>query len=90
VDREPVEYPPDTWRGVLAGLHIKHFGDIPVRVKVTWTDGTEGEVNAWTSQWTHTRVCVYASRHRRITRSGCEPQRSGGADRADVDEFRKW
>jgi hypothetical protein len=34
-------------------------GDIPVTVKVTWTDGTEGDVNAWTSQWTHTYVCVF-------------------------------
>jgi hypothetical protein len=33
VDREPVEYPPDTWRGELAGLHIKHVGDIPVTVR---------------------------------------------------------
>jgi hypothetical protein len=30
----------------------------PVTVKVTWTDGTEGEVNGWTSQWTRTHVCV--------------------------------
>jgi hypothetical protein len=30
-----------------------------VTVKVTWTDGTDGEVNAWTSQWTHTHVCVF-------------------------------
>jgi hypothetical protein len=35
VDREPVEYPPDKWRGELEGLHIKHVGDIPVTVKVT-------------------------------------------------------
>jgi hypothetical protein len=55
VDREPVEYP-DTWRGELAGLHIKHVGDIPVTVKVTWTDGSEGEVKAWISQWSHTHV----------------------------------
>jgi hypothetical protein len=31
----PVEYPPDKWRGELEGLHIKHVGDIPVTVKVT-------------------------------------------------------
>jgi hypothetical protein len=58
VDRQPVEYPPDKWRGELEGLYIKHDGDIPVTVKVTWTDGTEGEVNAWTGQWTRTHVCV--------------------------------
>jgi hypothetical protein len=59
VDREPVEYPPDKWRGELEGLHIKHVGDIPVTVKVSWTDVTEGEVNAWTRQWTHAHVCVF-------------------------------
>jgi hypothetical protein len=58
VERQPVEYPPDKWRGELEGLYIKHDGDIPVTVKVTWTDGTEGEVNAWTGQWTRTHVCV--------------------------------
>ena len=63
------------------GLHIKHAGDIPVTVKVTWTDGTEAEVNAWTSQWTHTTSTSSARRHPRITRSGCERQTSGGADR---------
>jgi hypothetical protein len=55
VSLEPVEYPWTRWGGEPEGLHIKH-GDIPVTVKVTWTDGTEGEVNAWTSQWTHTHV----------------------------------
>ena len=58
VDRQPVEHPPDKWRGELEGLYIKHDGNIPVTVKVTWTDGTEGEVNAWTGQWTRTHVCV--------------------------------
>jgi hypothetical protein len=58
VSLEPVEYPWTRWGGEPEGLHIKH-GDIPVTVKVTWTDGTEGEVNAWTSQWTHTYVCVF-------------------------------
>ena len=59
VDREPVEYPPDKWRGELEGLYLKHDGHrIPVTVKVTWTDGTEGEVNAWTGQWTKTHVYV--------------------------------
>jgi hypothetical protein len=66
--------------GELEGLHIKHVGDIPVTVKVTWTDGTEGEVNAWTSQWTYTDVCV-CRETAPVTRSGCEPQTSGGADR---------
>jgi hypothetical protein len=63
VYREPVEYPPDKWRGELEGLHIKYVGDIPVTVKVTWTDGTEGEVNAWTSQWTNTHAASCARRH---------------------------
>jgi hypothetical protein len=40
-------------------LYIRYGGDpIPVTVRVTWTDGTEGELNAWTSQWTRTHVCV--------------------------------
>ena len=30
-----------------------------VTVKVAWDDGTTGEVNAWTSQWTRAYVCVY-------------------------------
>jgi len=47
------------WRGELEGLPIKHGGDMPVTVKVPWTDGAEGEVNAWTTQWTHTHVCVF-------------------------------
>ena len=52
--------PPDKWRGELEGLHISHNGEsIPVTVRVQWTDGTEGEVSAWTSQWTRTHVCVY-------------------------------
>jgi hypothetical protein len=60
MDRQPVEHPPDKWRGELEGLHISHNGEsIPVTVRVQWTDGTEGEVSAWTSQWTRTHVCVY-------------------------------
>jgi hypothetical protein len=40
-------------------LYVRHGRDpIPVTVRVQWTDGTEGEVNAWTSQWTRTHVCV--------------------------------
>lgn len=27
-------------------------------VRVQWNDGTEGEVNGWTSQWTKSHVCV--------------------------------
>ena len=61
VSLEPVEYPWTRWGGEPEGLHIKH-GDIPVTVKVTWTDGTEGEVNAWTSQWTHTHVASIVGR----------------------------
>jgi hypothetical protein len=39
------------------GHHIRYDGDpVPVTVKVMWTDGTEGEVNGWTSQWTRTHV----------------------------------
>jgi hypothetical protein len=59
VDRQLVEHAPDKWRGELDGLHIRHDGDpIPITVRVQWTDGTEGEVNAWTSQWTCTHVHV--------------------------------
>jgi hypothetical protein len=57
VDRRPIEHEPDKWRGELDGHHIRRDGDpIPVTVKVTWSDGTEGEVNGFTSQWTHARV----------------------------------
>jgi hypothetical protein len=59
VDRQPVEHVPDQWRGEVEGLHIRYDGDpIPVTVRVQWTDGTEGEVNGWTSQWSRTHVCV--------------------------------
>jgi hypothetical protein len=45
MDRQAVEHAPNKWRGELDGLHIGHDGDpIPVIVHVTWTDGTEGEV----------------------------------------------
>jgi hypothetical protein len=33
------------WRGELEGVPIKHGGDMPVTVKVPWTDGAEGEVS---------------------------------------------
>jgi hypothetical protein len=80
VDRQPVEHAPDKWRGELDGPHISHNGEsIPVTVRVQWTDGTDGEVNAWTSQWTALTSASTAKRRRRITRSGCEPQTSGGA-----------
>jgi hypothetical protein len=60
VDRQPVEHVPDQWRGEVDGHHIRYGLDpIPVTVRVQWTDGTEGEVNGWTSQWTRTHVCVY-------------------------------
>ena len=59
VDRRPIEQEPDQWSGELDGHHIRRDGDpIPVTVKVTWSDGTEGEVNGFTSQWTPTHVCV--------------------------------
>ena len=46
MDRQPVEHRPDKWRGEYDGHHIRYGGDpIPVTVKVTWDDGTEGEVN---------------------------------------------
>jgi hypothetical protein len=52
-----------------ATLYVRHGADpIPVTVRVQWTDGTEGEVNAWTSQWTRTHVCVY-----RETAPPCHP-----------------
>jgi hypothetical protein len=47
-------------------------------VKVTWTDGTEGEVNGWTSLWTRTDVCVVRETAPPYHRSGCGPQTSGG------------
>jgi hypothetical protein len=61
---------------VWTGNPVRH-GDppIPVTVKVTWDDGTTGEVNAWTGQWTKTHVYVYRKRRRRTTGSGCEPAR---------------
>jgi hypothetical protein len=41
MDRQPVEHPPDKWRGELDRLHIGHNGEsIPVTVHVQWTDGT--------------------------------------------------
>ena len=59
VERQPIEHKPDRWAGDLDGLHIRHDGDrIPVTVRVQWSDGTEGEVNGWTSQWTKSHVCV--------------------------------
>jgi hypothetical protein len=60
MDRQPIEHAPDKWCGELDGNHIGHNGEsIPVTVRVQWTDGTEGEVNAWTSQRARTQVCVY-------------------------------
>jgi hypothetical protein len=59
VDRQPVEHVPHKWRGELDGLHIRRDGDPSRSVRVQWTDGTEGEVNGWTSQWTESHVCVY-------------------------------
>ncbi len=57
--RQPVEDAPDKWRGEYEGHYIRYDGDpIPVTVKVTWDDGTQGEVNGWTSQWTRTHVSV--------------------------------
>jgi hypothetical protein len=44
--------------GELDGHYIPRDGDpIPVTVHVQWTDGTEGKVNGWTSQWTTSHVC---------------------------------
>lgn len=52
----------ERWAGDPDGLHIRHDGNsIPVTVRVQLTDGTEGEVNDWTSQWTRTHVCVVRS-----------------------------
>jgi hypothetical protein len=45
----------------------------PVTVRVQWTDGTEGEVNGWTSQWTGTHVCVYRESAPPYHPVGCEP-----------------
>jgi hypothetical protein len=60
MDRQPVEHKPDKWAGDLDGLYVSHGSPpIPVTVKVTWTDGTTGEVNAWTSQWTKSHVSVH-------------------------------
>jgi hypothetical protein len=56
--REIVEQTPDRLAGELEGLHIRHGDPIAVTVRVEWSDGTRGEVNGWTSQWTRTHVCV--------------------------------
>jgi hypothetical protein len=72
------------------GLHIKHVGDIPVTVKVTWTDGTEAEVNAWTSQWTHTTSTSSARRHPVSPVLGASLRRYAAVPGSDVDKFRKW
>jgi hypothetical protein len=46
-------------RGEFAGHHIAHNQPpIPVTVHVEWTDGGEGELDGWTSQWTRTHVCI--------------------------------
>ena len=60
MDRQPIEDAPDYWKREYEGHHIGHSEPpIPVTVHVRWSDGTEGEVNAWTSQWTHTHVNVF-------------------------------
>ena len=41
------------------GFEPTNGESIPVTVRVQWTDGTEGEVSAWTSQWTRTHVRAY-------------------------------
>jgi hypothetical protein len=59
MERQPVEHPPDKWAGETDGMHILHGDPIPVTVRVQWSDGTDGEVNAFTGQWTKTHVYVY-------------------------------
>jgi hypothetical protein len=44
---------PSIIRPTSGAANIKHDGNIPVTVKVTWIDGT-----AWTGQWTNSHVCV--------------------------------
>jgi hypothetical protein len=59
VYRQPVETHPTSGAvSSTACTSATTATPIPVTVHVTWTDGTEGEVNAWTSQWTRTHVCV--------------------------------
>jgi hypothetical protein len=59
VGHQPVEHLPDRLAGDLDGLYSRHDGPDPVMIRVQWTDGSEGEIDAWTSRWTRTHVCVY-------------------------------
>ena len=47
-------------------------------VRVQWTDGTEEEVNGWTSQWTKSPTSRVVPRNGAASHPfGCEPQTSG-------------
>jgi hypothetical protein len=86
MDGSPSSTHPTSGAASPTAFHIRRHGDpIPVTVHITWTDGMEGEVNGWTSQWTRTHVCVVRESAPRITRSGYGPQTSGGARRAHLD-----
>jgi hypothetical protein len=59
MDGSPSSTHPTSGAASSTAFHIRRHGDpIPVTVHITWTDGMEGEVNGWTSQWTRTHVCV--------------------------------
>jgi hypothetical protein len=60
MDRQPIEHKPDRWRGGYEGHYVNHTGrpDIPVRVRVRWSDGTESEHTGTTGQWTKSHVFV--------------------------------
>ena len=81
MDRQPVEHPPDQWAGETVGMHIRHGGDpIPVTVKVTWDDGLPARSTRGRSNGPSRMSASIARQRRRITRSGCEPAMSGGAE----------
>lgn len=87
MDRQPVEYPPDKWRGELEGLYIKrHMPPIPVTVRVEWVDGGKGELDGWTSQWTRSHVYVMRSLEPGPFRSfWYAPATSDGGDQASPE-----
>jgi hypothetical protein len=53
VDREPVEYPQDKWRGELEGVHIEHLGDIPVTGQVDMNRRQRGSAGPWGPRGNH-------------------------------------
>lgn len=60
MDRHPIEHAPDVWAGGYDRRYINHRGrpDIPVTVRVYWSDGTKSEHAGTTGQWTRSHVYV--------------------------------